>query len=165
MQPEAYEKLATDPFNVRIAQLKAENLAIQDIVLQPLDSRKVIILHKNKWVMGYLYVDSPATSTVDSPATSTKDKEIFPEERAPSETLIRKLYGQVKQYLSTKQIQEVPEELHEIITKVLMNSPDQQVMVRYIPINNIQHFKNPSMENEPYGESYYSDLLLIIMII
>jgi len=156
MQPEAYEKLSTDPFNVRIAQLKAENLAIQDIVLQTLDSRKVIILHKNKWIMGYLYVDSPATSS--------KDREIFPEERAPSETLIRKLYGQVKQYLSTKQIQEVPEELHEIITKVLMNSPDQQVMVRYIPINNIQHFKNPSMENEPYGESYYVDLLFIIKL-
>lgn len=156
LRPEIYEKLPDQTFDLRIAQNDKDNLAIQDIVLQPLDPKKIIILHKNDWVMGYLYIDTPATNV--------QDREKFPEERAPSEMLLKKLFIQVRQYLSQKDIDEIPEELHEIITKVLMNSPDQQVTVRFIPINNIQHFKNPSIENEPYGESYYVDLLFIIKL-
>jgi len=161
IRPEVYEKIPDQPFDVRIAKFQDSNIAIQDIKLREIDPRNIIVLHKNKWVMGYLYVEQLVESTTSS---SRRKNDKYPEEKSASDQLAQKLYIQVKKYLSNKSIDEIPEEFKDLITKILMNNPTQQVLVRFIPVNNMQHFKYPSSENDPYGESYFADLLYIIKL-
>jgi len=155
--PEVYEKIPDQPFDVRVSKVYgSDKLAIHDIKLIEIDPRNVIVLHRNKWVMGYLYVEQ----AVDNMATiNTRQTSKFPEEKAVSDQMITKLFMQVRQYLTNKSISKVPDEFKDLITKILINNPNQQILVRFIPVNNMQHFKYPSNENEPYGESYFADLL------
>ncbi len=161
LMPEVYDKIPDQPFDVRISKFKDSDIAIQDIKLHEIDPRNMIILHKNKWVMGYLYVEQIMTETT---SVARRKNAKYPEEKGVSDQLIQKLYSQVRKYLSNKAIDDIPEEFKDLITKILMNNPSQNILVRFIPINNIQHFKYPSSENEPYGESYFVDLLYIIKL-
>ncbi len=158
-KPEVYDKIPDQTYDLRIAATKSDNIAIQDIVLKDIDPRNIIVLHKNKWVMGYLYVEK-ATTTLFAKQTQNK----FPEEDHVSDTLLNKLYAQIKDYLSKKAVDEIPNDLKDIITNVIQNNPSKKINVRFIPVNNIQHFKYPSLENDPYGESYFADLLFMIKL-
>jgi len=154
LQPNPWDKLPSEPYDMRIERKTDAGISVHDVVLTEIDPRNIIILHKNKWVMGYLYIERLDINT----------REKFPEEKPPADALLQNIYTHVRKYLSGMEINAVPEEFKDVLSRVLINNPATQIIVRYIPESNIVHFKYPSSENEPYGESYFADLLFIIKL-
>lgn len=154
LQPNPWDKLPSEPYDMRINRKNNSGLSVHDVILNELDPRNVIVLHKNKWVMGYLYIER----------YDTNKREKFPEEKPPSDALLQHVYTHVRKYLTGMSVDEVPEDLKDVLSKILLNNPATQVMIRFIPESNMVHFKYPSSENEPYGESYFADLLFIIKL-
>ena len=121
--------------------------------------RNIVIIRKRNWIMGYLYVD--VLNSKNGVSSENKNKP-FDDELNSSNELIDKLYKSVLVYLKDKAVDEIPDDLKDTITNILKNNIKGDVVVRFIPIENIQHFKNDSEEFDPYGESYFYNLLPMI---
>ena len=121
--------------------------------------RNIVIIRQKKWIMGYLYVD--VVNSKQGVSNSSMNRP-FDDELSSATELIDKLYKSVLQYLKTKEVDEIPDDLKDTITNILKNHMNGDVVIRFIPIENIQHFKINSEEFDPYGESYFYNILPMI---
>lgn len=114
--------------------------------------RNIIIIRQKKWVMGYLYIDK-----LDNYKDTT-----YQDEKLANDTIVSKMVDAVRKYLKDKTDAEIPDDLKDSIANILKNTNKNDLVVRFIPMENMQHFKNPSIEFDPYGESYYYNILPIL---
>ena len=121
--------------------------------------RNIVIIRQKKWIMGYLYVD--VVNSKQGVSNSSMNRP-FDDELSSSSELIDKLYKSVVNYLKTKSVDEIPDDLKDTISNILKNHMNGDVVIRFIPLENIQHFKINSEEFDPYGESYFYNLLPMI---
>ena len=121
--------------------------------------RNIVIIRQKKWIMGYLYVD--VVNSTQGVSNSAMNRP-FDDELSSATELIDKLYKSVLNYLKSKSVDEIPDDLKDTITNILKNHMNGDVVIRFIPIENIQHFKINSEEFDPYGESYFYNILPMI---
>ena len=121
--------------------------------------RNIVIIRQRNWIMGYLYVD--VINSKQGVSSQAKNRP-FDDELSSASELIDKLYRSVLTYLKSKSVDEIPDDLKDTITNILKNHMNGDVVIRFIPIENIQHFKNKSEEFDPYGESYFYNILPMI---
>ena len=121
--------------------------------------RNIVIIRQKKWIMGYLYVD--VVNSTQGVSNSSMNRP-FDDELSSATELIDKLYKSVVNYLKTKEVDEIPDDLKDTISNILKNHMTGDVVIRFIPIENIQHFKINSEEFDPYGESYFYNILPMI---
>lgn len=121
--------------------------------------RNIVIIRQKKWIMGYLYVD--VINSKQGVSTQSNNRP-FDDELSSATELIDKLYKSVLNYLKSKSVDEIPDDLKDTITNILKNHTNGDVVIRFIPIENIQHFKINSEEFDPYGESYFYNILPMI---
>ena len=121
--------------------------------------RNIVIIRQKQWIMGYLYVD--VINSKQGVSNQSKNRP-FDDELSSATELIDKLYKSVLNYLKTKSVDEIPDDLKDTITNILKNHMSGDVVIRFIPIENMQHFKIKSEEFDPYGESYFYNILPMI---
>lgn len=148
----------------------SDQFGLQDLSIEEHDPRNIIVLNSRKWILGYLFIDARVdfsyglsntknvNSYMSNATTSSSGEQVI------SDELIKLLYDKIAGYLKDKQINDIPKNLYSTITNILQANKYNitGLNVRFIPTSNMVHFKNPSEENFPYGESYLADLSFII---
>lgn len=150
-----YKLIADEPSQELINQQHKGKSALsaRKIRLTYHNPRNIVIIRQKQWIMGYLYIDKMCQYK----------NQVFQDEKPVGDALIDKLVRAVQIYLKDKTSVDIPDDLKDSIANILKNNTNKQDMfIRFIPLENMQHFKIDSIEFDPYGESYFYNLLPIL---
>lgn len=137
-----------------------KTIGYENIKLNFHHPKNIIKIQRKDVCLGYLLVEGESTSN-DYYQTSNKNGQ----EDAAFDIIIQKLYNLVVNSLSQKNIKNIPDDLKSVLFDIIKSSRNvSKINVRFIPEPNIVHFKIPSLKNEPYGESIFSDLEFILKL-
>lgn len=148
---------------------ESKKLTISDLMVQEHDPRNIVILSSRKWIMGYLFIDAKidysyglAPSSI-STYMNKKTNDLQYEDKV-SDELVKNLFDKIAAYLKDKNIDDIPKNLYTTLINILQTNKYNLtgLNVRFIPTSNMVHFKNPSDDNFPYGESYLTDLAFVL---
>jgi hypothetical protein len=140
---------------------KNKSIDYDEIILRHHEPKHIINITKNGICLGYLYVehtDRMAYSNYSSSPIKTDD----PEDEA-FKIIVDKVFNFISNKLNSEGINDIPVELRNVLVNIIKNANRiDDINVRFIPENNMVHFKLPSLENDPYGASIFADLEFIL---
>lgn len=160
------------PFDVDF-QDDSSKIKLSDIVLIEHEPSKVIVLHKNKRIMGYLILESDnqySTQHVNAVGSTgdrnTSNPSQYPEEDSVINAFVDQLFIKTLSFLKNKSISHIDPSIKDALTTVLKarGTTHSDINIRYVPPDNIEHFKLNSDETYPYGESVLSTLEFILKL-